>query len=112
MNYTVSYFFGLFFIIRVLEFFSLGGLRSLTTFFDKPDGKSINSIDAEGYSTGVKVYGKEDWINGKWFAPDWTKVQMNSGRTPNRKSVPDWVAQQRYYMPSVASVASVPVATS
>ena len=42
MNYTVSYFFGLFFIIRVLDFLSLGGLRSLTTFLDS---LSINPGD-------------------------------------------------------------------
>ena len=71
--------------------------------FDKPDGKSINSIDSEGYSKGVKAYGKEDWINGKWFAPaDWTKVQMSTGRTPDRKRVPDWVANERYYMATVS----------
>ena len=65
--------------------------------FDKPDGKSINSVDADGYSKGVKAYGKEDWINGKWFAPaDWSKVKMSTERTPGRKRVPDWVAQMRY----------------
>ena len=72
--------------------------------FDKSDGKSINSVDAEGYSKGVKAYGKEDWINGKWFAPDWTKIHMGTGRTPDRKRVPDWVAKDRYSMPSVPVV--------
>ena len=70
-------------------------------------GKSINSVDADGYSNGVKAYGKEDWVNGKWFAPaDWTKVAMGSERTPDRKRVPDWDAKERYRI--VAS----PVATS
>ena len=65
--------------------------------FDKPDGKSINSVTSDGYSNGVKAYGKEDWINGKWFAPaDWSKVKMSTERTPGRKRVPDWVAQMRY----------------
>lgn len=73
--------------------------------FDKPNGKSINSVDAE--VKGVKAYGKEDWINGKWFAPDWTKVTMSTERTPDRKSVPDWVAKERY---RVASAHVAPVA--
>jgi hypothetical protein len=66
--------------------------------FDKAvDGKSINSVDSDEYSKGVKAYGKEDWINGKWFAPaDWSKVQMSTQRTPDRKRVPDWVAKMRY----------------
>ena len=74
--------------------------KTIPLVFDKAvDGKSINSIDADGYSKGVKAYGKEDWINGMWFAPaDWSKVQMSTGRTPDRKRVPDWVAQMRYEM--------------
>ena len=64
--------------------------------FDK-NGKSINNVNTEGYSNGIKAYGKEDWINGMWFAPnDWSTVSMDSGRTPDRKRVPDWVALKRY----------------
>ena len=60
-------------------------------------GKSINNKDHDSYSKGVKAYGKEDWINGMWFAPkDWSTVLMDSGRTPDRKRVPDWVAIKRY----------------
>jgi len=72
--------------------------KTIPLVFDKAvDGKSINSIEADGYSKGVKAYGKEDWINGMWFAPeDWSKVPMSTERTPNRKRVPDWVAQMRY----------------
>lgn len=74
--------------------------KTIPLVFDKAvDGKSINSIDADGYSKGVKAYGKEDWINGMWFAPaDWSKVKMSTQRTPDRKRVPDWVAQMRYEM--------------
>ena len=61
------------------------------------NGKSINSMDSDEYSKGVKAYGKEDWVNGMWFAPkDWSTVPMDSGRTPDRKKVPDWVAVKRY----------------
>jgi hypothetical protein len=60
-------------------------------------GKSINSLDLETYSKGIKAPGKEDWINGMWFAPtDWSTVPMDSGRTPDRKRVPDWKANLRY----------------
>lgn len=63
---------------------------------DRYRGNSINSVDDQGYSNGVKVPGKEDWVNGKWFAPkDWQVMPMNTDRAPTRKRVPDWVAVKR-----------------
>ena len=64
--------------------------------FNKYNGESVNSTDDPSYSKGVKAVGKEDWINGKWFAPaDWSSISTGD-RTPDRKRVPDWVARKRY----------------